>query len=538
MGYDDDDKRDESDDELYSHNATTMSDSDTQPQSSGRADSASVHNVSRDKSSVHIPPLATPHPLLRSLPPMTHLPVDLLDLLDRAYFLHLLANDPSKVLPPGKSLLSVLSRPRVQLRQHDEPPTLQSKVEEMIHKAFWDEALDTLSSNEPSIQFPRLKLLLNDLHTALMPLFPSTHPILTILAAPLPPTSSPLLMALNNLREVLIALRGRCAPARDEYIDTLSASLAHPPAHVPDLAKLAVETARSLLKLAETMKDDLSQFVLGTMGESQLAIAVSDQARERERALILDLWKRELIRKDIATWMAGLSQPYALIVAPPSRKWILRLVQALGTTDPVACSLPVKPLASDESARPPPIQPNTLPPPFFFSAPELFYIQNFLQAIVIAAALRALLPAFVSSPNDSMYRIWTLLLASVNEEDVTEDAKIVNLADELVRASSLTDAEAVKLRSAVARTMRASDPVFLLLQRRLLLALAERMVRTSTPGERPTNAAGEQQAEADPLEVKGFGDPIWAVAWWIESIWAGLFEPRNALSETDETDEV
>ena len=70
---------------------------------------------------------------------MTQLPADLLDLLNQVYFLHLLANDPSKVLPPGKSLLSVMSRPHVRRRGDDKPPALQEKVEEMVHKAFWDE---------------------------------------------------------------------------------------------------------------------------------------------------------------------------------------------------------------------------------------------------------------------------------------------------------------------------------------------------------------------------------------------------------------
>ncbi|KAH8994005.1 hypothetical protein EDB92DRAFT_1944281 [Lactarius akahatsu] len=85
--------------------------------------------------------------------------------------------------------------------------------------------------------------------------------------------------------------------------------------------------------------------------------------------------------------------------------------------------------------------PNTLPPPFFFSAPELFYIQNFLQAIVIVAALRALC--------------------------ALQDARPIHLADELVRASSLVDDEAGKFRAA-ART------------RRLLSTLAERLARAPT----------------------------------------------------------
>src|SRR5258707_12702477 len=101
-------------------------------------------SASPNKSTIHIPPLTVPHPLLRSLPPLTRLPADLLDLLNQTYFLHILANDPSKVLPPGKSLLSVLSRPSVRQKRDDEPSRLQDKVEEMIHNAFWDEVLHQL----------------------------------------------------------------------------------------------------------------------------------------------------------------------------------------------------------------------------------------------------------------------------------------------------------------------------------------------------------------------------------------------------------
>ena len=401
--------------------------------------------------------------------------------------------------------------------------------------------------------------MVHDLHTALLPLFPTEHPILISLSAPLPPTSSPLLTAVNYSRETLIALRERCAPARDAYIDTLLASLADPPAHLVDLAKLVIETTRSLLTLAETMRDDLSQFVLGSMGEAQLSATIAEQARLQERALVLGLWRQNVIQEDVATWLSDLSQP--LIVAPTSRKWVLRLLQALGATDPVTCALPTKPLTPEDGVSPP--VPNTLPPPFFFSTPELFYIQNFLQAIVIAAALRALLPTSVSPPPDFMYRMWTLLLASVNEENGAEDARLINLADELVRASSLVDDEAGKLRAAVARTVRASDPVFLLLQRRLLSTLAERLSRAPTalvhrkdvPMEMRTgrreqstlNTTSEERTEvAEVLDVKGFGDPVLtsaiqeglvklrAAVRWTESIWADTLEPGSVTNGVDE----
>lgn len=66
------------------------------------------------------------------------LPVELIDVLNNAYFLHILATDPAQILPPGKSLLSVMSRAR-STADGDPKPTLHSKVEDIAHKAFWDE---------------------------------------------------------------------------------------------------------------------------------------------------------------------------------------------------------------------------------------------------------------------------------------------------------------------------------------------------------------------------------------------------------------
>lgn len=72
-----------------------------------------------------------------SLAAPTALPVELYDLLDQAYRLHVLATDPKSLLPPGKSLLSALSR------SHSEnahgASELHDRVEGIVHKAFWDE---------------------------------------------------------------------------------------------------------------------------------------------------------------------------------------------------------------------------------------------------------------------------------------------------------------------------------------------------------------------------------------------------------------
>ena len=67
------------------------------------------------------------------------LPVELIELLNQAYFLHILATDAQKVLPPGKSLVSMLLKPNT---HHDEEnAALKEKVEGVMFKAFWDEVV-------------------------------------------------------------------------------------------------------------------------------------------------------------------------------------------------------------------------------------------------------------------------------------------------------------------------------------------------------------------------------------------------------------
>lgn len=72
------------------------------------------------------------------LEPSLVLPTELYETLNYVYFLHSLAVTPDSVLPPGKSLLSVLSRPYT----HDHASKnsdLHKRVETIVHKAFWDE---------------------------------------------------------------------------------------------------------------------------------------------------------------------------------------------------------------------------------------------------------------------------------------------------------------------------------------------------------------------------------------------------------------
>jgi hypothetical protein len=101
--------------------------------------------------------------------------------------------------------------------------------------------------------------------------------------------------------------------------------------------------------------------------------------------------------------------------------------------------------------------------------------------------------------------------------------------------------------------------VFLLLQRRLFTALAERLAltpvvadRKDVPSEMRTgkreripNTTSERRPKLETLEVKGFGDLILSdaiqevlaklrgVLLWVENIWGDLLEPSNDAGGID-----
>lgn len=69
------------------------------------------------------------------------LPVELVQILNDAYFLHVLATDPAKVILPGKSLLSMMVRSQHREKSTTSDPStiLHDRVEEAVHRAFWNE---------------------------------------------------------------------------------------------------------------------------------------------------------------------------------------------------------------------------------------------------------------------------------------------------------------------------------------------------------------------------------------------------------------
>ncbi|KAG2150493.1 hypothetical protein DEU56DRAFT_32094 [Suillus clintonianus] len=439
----------------------------------GRASQGSFSIVYPDSKSAPSPLIPTSVSVM--------LPLELVEILNRTYFHHLLATDPKRVVPPGKSLVSMLSGLPKEGKDTAKP-TLRDKVEDLVHQAFWDEAIESLSNPEPSRQLPRIKSLYQDLLVALTPLLPPQNPVITTLSSPLPPTSSPLDSTIMHLREIVASLRKRCAPVLDQELDDLLRSLDEPPPRSSrpiSLATLVVDTVKSIFRISDIMKDHLSQFVLGSMTEEQLHSTVSKQAKTKERKDILDIWNCDRIERSWSIWLESYQPSFQVsgIAAELQYKWIVRLVQALGSSTPISCPLPTKTPQSID---------NSLPPIFFFSTPALLEIQNYLQALVITASLRTLIRvpqgAQASDTMSFMERLWILLKAEIIEEPGSGDTKLVHLADEVVRARQLdgtvlSGEEETRLRAAAARTLNHDDPVFVLLQKRVLKALVDALGR-------------------------------------------------------------
>ncbi|KAJ7770142.1 hypothetical protein DFH07DRAFT_735706 [Mycena maculata] len=468
------------------------------------------------------------------------------EVLNQTYFLHLLATEPETVIPHGKNLLSMMSRLKPPTEQ---PNTLHDRVEKAMKDAFWSQALASLSDPTPSIQLDRLKGLLSDVREAISPLFPPAHLILATLSAPVPPTASPLVSTTLLLKEILVALRQRAAPVRDPIIDGLLADLDAPLSPITatgpsssiktstsQLAMLIISTIKSIVSLAETMKGDLNSFVVGSMTETQLKDIIVQQAKTREKELVLDIWgdsgedASQRVKVLWQTWVDELDGQAS--ETEPKDRWIRRLVQSFGSTHAVSCAIP-----DDDPLPDGPV--NNLPPQFFFSTPRLLYVQNYLQALVAAAALRSLTRLPLLTQNDTrghdfMERVWSLLKSEIDDEDpAASTTKIINFADEVVRArrlvSSPDEHEEAQLRAAVDRTLKYGDPVFLLLQKRLLMALAHQLCEPQLPTDPVSNHApermqtgrilGERAGKRPRLvsettsshvmpPVKGFEDPV------------------------------
>ncbi|KAJ2922336.1 hypothetical protein H1R20_g14775, partial [Candolleomyces eurysporus] len=341
------------------------------------------------------------------------------------------------------------------------------------------------------------------------------------LHAHLPPTTSPLHYALEFLKVLLRSLRERCAPIRDQAIDQLYTKLDEWRDPIPDatsnqsegdsepqgsrLAVLIVDTVKAIVSLAEYMKSDLNTAILGSMSEQDVKAFVLQQAKVRERELVVELWDAkqspsgQVLRDKWRSWAALVSSSMETSFAPipPDHKWIVRLMEQLGTNIAISCNVPnsfapgSEELAVNQTQTPS----NELPPHFFFVTPKLLYIQNYLQAITITASLRILVQLPGPRGHEFLDRVWSLLKMEIDEDvhgppSELSSTKVINLADEVVRVKMPLEAnQESQLREAVDRTLRPQDPVFMLLHRRLTEGLTRQLLDhmsaagdTSRPG--------------------------------------------------------
>lgn len=88
--------------------------------------------------------MTSPNPSFVNQQTLSKFPLELIHALNQAYLLHLLATDPESIIPPGKTLLSMLAHAQIGPNESEErggqDAALLSRVKEVAHKAFWNEA--------------------------------------------------------------------------------------------------------------------------------------------------------------------------------------------------------------------------------------------------------------------------------------------------------------------------------------------------------------------------------------------------------------
>ncbi|KAG9316362.1 hypothetical protein JVU11DRAFT_2395 [Chiua virens] len=282
------------------------------------------------------------------------------------------------------------------------------------------------------------------------------------------------------------------------------------------------------------MKEDLSQFVLGSMTEQQLRSIVAKQAKTTERQIVIDIWHRDTIMQGWASWLEKPESPAHLssISAAPRFSWIARISPSPGLVFPsllppsnenhpdfpghiLRLMTPVKQWSPLRR------MPTHFRPVFFFSAPTLLKMQNYLQALVIAASLRILtrLPAptrssLVSSgpidPDSFASRVGRFYAPRLLENRAQATPSLSTS-----RTRSFGRGHKLPLRllprppaycprkkkrrcvPPVDRTLRPEDPVFKLLQGRLLTELCKALVKR-----REGDAARDVRVGAGPVTLR------------------------------------
>jgi T-complex protein 11 len=415
------------------------------------------------------------------------------------------------------------------------------------------QALEQISSPSPEIQLPRIKVFYQDLFDALRPFISPNHPVMVALRSPLPPSSNPLLSALNYLKSSLALMRTVCAPVRDHAIDeTIRSidSLDELHASTEELAKAYTFGIKFALDMSNTLIEDY-QGAMSKFGDnSRIAAMFRGSAREHERDTFLAAFGEEKLKRSWKEWQQSSS-------TSPSH-WTNKLVDVVSTLDPVMSSQEI------------------LPPILRMNRLDIAESQSLLLGLLVAASLRTLVPPLPAGRQALLYRddkvalqveaqfmerLWAIIGADPYTADPTQQASIENMASEVIHLYKQRNpgiptiaAKEKELNDMVARMIDdEAHPVRVLLKKRVTNALKERLSHPIVPLEhdipttvtagrsmkpvvrlKPGKVFAAEQMEAD-LVIPGFSDPVLKsqlrqilhmlriVQGWVEYVWNDIY---------------
>ncbi|KAG8743015.1 hypothetical protein FRC10_000525 [Ceratobasidium sp. 414] len=411
---------------------------------------------------------------------------------------------PESASHPDHSILSLMrsSSPKTGA----ESAGSHNAFEETVKRAYWAQMKEILSHDNPKHHIDQLKVLYKDLSEATSRFFPPGHPLYALFKCPLAPTTHPLETAVHDVQQLAAGLRERCAPVRDGALIAIQQTL--------DKASSSsiVDAAESIIQLAELMRSDLNDYVLQNASEEDAKRWLRTQARTKEREVALQVSGTQ--EKLVQSWKDYLH------VQTTSVSWTLLARRLLETVSSSTVALFLPP---DVRTAAPQNQ-NIVPPQLMLSVDSLVKGQDLIQAIVIVASLRSLIP--ISS--DFTSRIWALVESAITDPGSSSEPqlKLINLQDEVIEAYRTsytahapphTPIPDETLRATVSRTLRTEDPVFRLLQKRLVSALETELVhpasavapmvmRTGRELEMNSGTSSGHQTELTRISAKGFED--------------------------------
>ncbi|KAG9121561.1 hypothetical protein FRC07_002431 [Ceratobasidium sp. 392] len=432
-------------------------------------------------------------------------------LLQDAQFLYRLSNMPEAALPPDQSILSIMRSNTLRTGSF-EPASGHDTIEETVKRTYWDEMRVVLSDGGPKEQIDQLKALYHDLSEATSRFFPRTHPLYALFKCPLAPTTDPLGTAVQDMRLLAAGLRERCAPIRDDALIAVQQTLSD------TLPASIINAAQAIAETAKFMREDLNDYVLQNASEEDAKHWVRAQARTKEREVALRISGTE--EKLVQCWKDYLH------VDTASVSWTLLARRLLETVSAPTAAIFLPPDTQIPSL---PYQ-NIVPPQLMLSIESLVRVQDLIQAVVIVASLRSLVPISSDLAESFASRIWALVESVILGRSSSSEPqfKLINLQDEVIEAyhtshtthhSPHTPIADDTLRATVSRTLRAEDPVFRLLQKRLVSALEAELVQPASVGsvapivmrtgrdqEIRNTAASSHRAELPRIRAKGFDD--------------------------------